>query len=54
MGKGGGDLCALKGYERPSKYTKPGGSIVQISQYDLIFAFYSVFINIMYPVVEVM
>ena len=53
-GEGGrGSLC-FERLRTSQQVHKAGGSIVQISQYDLIFAFYSVFINIMYPVVEVM
>lgn len=52
MGRGGYSVL-WKVTNGPAS-TQRRGSIVQISQYDLIFAFYSVFIAVIYPVVEVM
>jgi len=54
MGRGGGGISLLWKVTNGPASTQSRGSIVQISQYDLIFAFYFVFIAVMYPVMEVM
>lgn len=51
-GRGGGISVLWKFTNGPAS-TQSRGSVVHISQYDLIFAFCSVFIAVIYPVVEV-